>query len=98
MLFNEFEFSRPGKQLVYLAVILAAISSIINIQQNIVIHPKSFIVVLAGFSLFILSKITNLINGHLISFGTHSMSARPANIYRSGYWLMTTGFLLTFAG
>jgi hypothetical protein len=55
------------------------------------------VVVLLGFGLFSLAKLSVILHRQRISFGTRSMSARMANAYRLGYWLMVCGTLATFA-
>jgi hypothetical protein len=54
-------------------------------------------IVLLGFGLFSLAKLSVILHRQRISFGTRSMSARMANAYRLGYWLMACGMLVTFA-
>lgn len=71
--------------------------AVANVIQDKVAHLSSFIIMLIGFVLFIISKLSVIIKKKWISFGTRSMSAWMANLYRIGYWLMIFGFLATFA-
>jgi len=79
-----------------LLVIPVVFITIINIIKGEVAHPYAFVICLVGFALFLISKISVLIKGKLISFGTKQLSENMANFYRLGYWLMAIGLILTF--
>ena len=98
MPFKENEFSWFSKGAVYVVLILACISTVINIYQGLVVEPESFVLVLFGFLLFSGAKLSVIISGRLVSFGTKSMSNIEANVYRLGYWFMVVGIIFTFAG
>jgi hypothetical protein len=54
------------------------------------------VIVLIGFLLFLVGKLSVILHKQRISFGTRLMSERMANCYRLGYWLMAVGVLITF--
>jgi len=98
VLFKKNELSLFSRGLIYTGLLYIGTSATINIFQQTVVSPDFFPVVLSGFILFLTAKIQVLIKGPLISFGCKSMATRVANIYRTGYWFMATGTLLTFSG
>jgi hypothetical protein len=71
--------------------------AIFNIARGEARHPWAFAIVLLGFVLFVVSKLSVILHRQRISFGTRLMSTRVANSYRLGYWLMAGGLLVTFA-
>ncbi len=98
MPFKENEFSWFSKGIVYIVLLLAFISALVNIYQGIVVEPGSFALVILGFILFFASKLTVISKTRWHSFGPESMSNSAANLYRIGYWFMIAGILFTFAG
>jgi hypothetical protein len=94
--FTENELSRFGKIAVIFFVILLIFITIQNLTKREVSHPYAFIVILAGFALFLISKLSLFIKGTWINFGTKNLSENMANLYRLGYWIMAIGLILTF--
>jgi len=78
-------------------IIPVGCAAISNIIHGKVVHPIAFIVMISGFVLFIVSKLSVVFKKKLISFGTRKMSVRMANLYRLGHWQMIFGLLATFA-
>ena len=72
--------------------------AVLNIYNGVVHEPRFFVVSIVGFSLFLMSKLSMVKKGYLISFGTGNMCTFAANFYRVGYWLMVVGVLGTFFG
>lgn len=96
--FKENQFSWLSQGLVYLILVTAAGSAVLNIYQGTAINPEAFWLVVAGFVSFLISKIMVISSGKLVSFGTKHMQPIAGNFYSFGYWLMIVGILLTFAG
>lgn len=100
-LMKENEFSRLGKLLVSLILIIllgmAGVSAIQNTMHGVVPQPRAFIVVLIGFLCFAFAKISIIRTKKFVSFGTQVMTDDQANFYRLGYYLMALGFIFTFA-
>ena len=62
-------------------------------------RPFAFVIVLAGFGLFVAAKISVIETGKWFSFGASAaerMSKPMAWCYYGGYILMILGFILTF--
>jgi hypothetical protein len=81
----------------WLLIIALLIAASYNISQGNVIRPTAFFIMLLGFILFAIGKLSVIIRKKKISFGTGLMSENMANLYRLGYWLMIAGLLATFA-
>jgi hypothetical protein len=98
--FTENELSRPAKWLTGLtfsALLLeAAVSATQHAVRGLAARPWGFGVVLLGFALFLAPKVQVVRRVRLVSFGSQDMSVAQGNSYRVGYFLMATGFLLTF--
>jgi hypothetical protein len=94
---RENEFTAFTKVGVWVLVALAFLAAIWNIVHGAVRNPGAFWIVLAGFVLFAVGKVSVIAKGRWISFGAGVMSANMANMYRLGYWLMAVGILVTFA-
>ena len=94
--FTENELSRFAKIAVtFLFVIPLLLVTISNIIKMNASYPSAFIVSLAGFALFLISKISLFIKGTWTGFGTKKLSEDMANLYRLGYWLMAVGLIFT---
>ena len=85
------------KTLSWLLIATLGIGAILNIYYGNVTRPKAFFIVLGGFILFAIGKLSIILKKKKISFGTKLMSENMANLYRLGYWLMIVGLLATFA-
>jgi hypothetical protein len=95
--FTENELSLFAKILISCTIIIPLV--FITVQSIILGHvksPSSFVIILFGFSLFLISKISHIRKGTWFSFGTKHMSVRMGNLYRIGYWLMVVGIILAF--
>jgi hypothetical protein len=93
---KENRISPVGRFFVYLIIGLACLSAVYNIGAGHVARPMAFLIVLAGFVLFLSSKLSVILKKKLISFGSKPMSETMGNFYRIGYWLMIVGLLYTF--
>lgn len=93
---KENRISLVGRLFIYVIIGLAALSALYNIGTGRVVRPTAFLVVLAGFVLFFISKLSVISRGRLISYGSKPMSENMGNLYRTGYWLMIAGLLYTF--
>jgi hypothetical protein len=76
---------------------LASLTALMNIWRGEVKKPLAFGIVILGFILFAVAKMTILLQKRWISFGPGLMTERMATLYRIGYWLMAIGILLTFS-
>jgi len=85
---------REGGELDPRRVLALRRSSISRMVQ--VPHPWLVVLVLVGFTLFVVSKLAVILYRERISFGTRLMTTPMANMYRLGYWLMVVGILATF--
>ena len=94
--FHENQLSPVTKFSIYLLFIVAYCAVIYNIINLNPVNPNAFMIVLIGFLFFLISKISLIRNGIIISFGTGKMSNMMGNFYRLGYWVMAVGVLLTF--
>jgi len=98
--FTENELSRPAKWIVgpvIAAVLLAgAVEATRHAARGVAPRPWGFGVVLLGFALFLVPKLQVVHTVRLVSFGSRDMTVAQDNGYRLGYFLMATGFLLTF--
>lgn len=95
-MYRENEFSPVGKFSVVLLLGALTVSSFANILLKHVPHPGAFAIICFGFLLFLISKLSVILRGKLISFGPRFMTENIGIIYRLGYWFMILGFLLTF--
>ena len=93
---KENEFAILGKFSATVLIVIIALSALINILRGHVPHPEAFGLVILGFVLFLLAKLS-VMRKTLVSFGTGLMTENMANVYRLGYWLMALGLLCTFA-
>ena len=96
-LMKENQPSNFLKIVIWLTLGALVIGTLLNIYYGNVSHPKAFFVVLVGFVLFAIGKLSVILKKRTISFGTNLMSENMANLYRLGYWLMIVGLLATFA-
>ncbi len=81
----------------WLLIAMLGLGAILNIYYGNDTHPKAYWVVLVGFILFAIGKLSVILKKKKISFGTKLMAENMANLYRIGYWLMIVGLLATFA-
>ena len=81
----------------WLTIAALGIGAAVNVYYDNVTHPKAFLVVLVGFILFAIGKLSVILKKQKLSFGTKLMTENMANLYRLGYWLMIIGLLSTFA-
>ena len=95
-MYKENELSPIGKSLSVLLLVGITISSIAHALYKDVPHPGAFLILCLGFFLFLISKLSVIRRGKLISFGTTSMTENMGIMYRLGYWVMIMGFILTF--
>ena len=93
---HENEMSPLGKGATSFLVAMLAIGAVVNIVRGEVAHPYAFVIVLFGFALFMLAKLSVVGWKKWVSFGTLLMSPAMADLYRVGYWFMVVGILLTF--
>ncbi len=93
---RENELSLFGKVAIVLLVVWMTVGAALNIARGEVRHPVAFFVVLVGFILFLVAKLSVISRKKRISFGTSKMTENTANAYRVGYWLMIVGILFTF--
>ena len=96
-LMKENQPSNFLKIISWLTLAALAIGVLLNIYYGNVTHPTAFIVVVAGFILFAIGKLSVIIKKKKISLGPKLMTENMANLYRMGYWLMIVGLLATFA-
>jgi hypothetical protein len=90
------ELGPIGKAASWILVLLLIALAIVNITRGEVRQPWAFVIVLLGFVLFVVAKSSVILHRQRISFGPRLMTARMANTYRLGYWLMIVGTLTTF--
>ena len=93
---KENQPSRLLKISSWLLIAALGIGAILNIYYGNVAHPQAFLVVLIGFILFAIGKLSVILNKQKISFGPKLMTENMANLYRTGYWLMIFGLFVTF--
>jgi hypothetical protein len=94
---RENELSPLGKTAIVLLLVAVALSAAANVGSGHVPHPYAFAIVLFGFTLFLIAKLSVVGWKKWISIGTGLMSANMADLYRVGYWFMAVGVLATFA-
>jgi len=94
---RENQPSKFTEILLWIFVFVMGSFAVSNAVHGKVAHPSSFFIMLLGFVLFFISKLSVVAKKKFISFGTRSMTVHMANVYRAGYWLMIFGFLATFA-
>jgi len=90
------EFTPVGKGATVLLLVLLGLAAATNIFRGDVPHPNAFAVVLFGFGLFLVAKLSVVGWKKWISVGPGLMSSGMADLYRVGYWFMMVGILLTF--
>ena len=95
-MFKNNEFSSFSKWLVTFALLIPIAFAGKNFIQGDVKHPALFFVIVFGFLLFLIAKLSVIIPKKKVSFGTNLMSTSMANLYRLGYLLMVLGAILTF--
>jgi hypothetical protein len=91
--------NKPGlvsKILVWLLIPLAGFSATYNILSGNVVRPTAFYLVIGGFILFAIGKLSVIVKKQRVSFGSKLMSQNMTNLYRVGYWLMFFGIIFTF--
>jgi Na+/phosphate symporter len=98
--FTENELSTPAKVIVGLcvaaAVLGAAVTATTHAIHGVAPRPWWAVLIFIGFLLFLLPKLHVVRHVRRISFGTALMTEGQANSYRVGYFLMGSGYLLTF--
>ena len=92
----ENQFSPIGQTATALLVVVVAMMAVVNIGRGEVPHPYAFVVVLFGFALFMIAKLSVVGWKKWVSFGPGLMSPNMADLYRVGYWFMAVGILATF--
>ncbi|MBA56345.1 MAG: hypothetical protein CMK89_17995 [Pseudomonadales bacterium] len=97
-MFHENMPSTISKIVIIGLVALVSSLSVRNIYYGTVHKPWFYLLVLAGFALFLTAKLSLFIKGELLSYGCKSMAPWAANAYRVGYWFMIVGGLGTFFG
>ena len=97
MEFKENRFSIFGRSAVYVSLVFAAYSVVLNILAGKVSIPSAFFLVLAGFVFFLIPKLLVKKTEGVFGFGSKNMSNKLANSYRFGYWMMFLGIGLTFS-
>lgn len=71
---KEHELSKFGKiASILIFVIPAIISAIVNIARHNVPNPMAFFIVIIGFALFLIAKISMIRKKRLVSFGTSNI-------------------------
>ncbi|HEX5109619.1 MAG TPA: hypothetical protein VFV95_14295 [Vicinamibacterales bacterium] len=93
---REHEFGILTKTCATAAVALLFVVAVQNMAAGNVPHPRAFPVVLLGLVCFSIGKLSVIARRRWVSFGSGCMSMPMANIYRTGYWLMGVGILVTF--
>jgi hypothetical protein len=93
---KENDLTPFGKLAILLATLLLFASAGTNIVQGNVSHPGAFGIIIGGFILFVIAKVSVILHTRWVSFGSSLMTENMANLYRLGYWLMAVGVLLTF--
>lgn len=91
------QVSKVTQILIWLVLGVAAAFAIMNVFNGTVTRPRAFFIVLVGFVLFAVGKLSVILKKKKISFGPKLMTENMANLYRFGYWLMIVGLLATFA-
>lgn len=92
---NELSFFAKAAVIILLVIPVSLISAR-NIIVGEVANPYAFAICIAGFLLFLISKISLFRKGVLVSFGTKRLTENMGNFYRLGYWLMAVGLIFTF--
>ena len=85
-----------GKVATCILVVFAGATAVWNMANGEVHRPAAFVLVLLGFSLFAVAKLSVILKKKRISLGPGLMTTPMANFYRFGYWLMAVGVLTTF--
>ena len=94
---RENELSQVGKVLVSAIVVVASVGAAIRLGRGEVRHPELLWIVALGLILFLIAKLSVILRGKWISFGSRPMTDAMGNTYRIGYWLMIVGILIMFA-
>jgi len=77
--------------------VLQAVPLIYFHAKNAQVSPVGFIVILLGFILFLIAKISVIKKQHYFTFGCDNMSKAMMISYFFGYALMIIGYLVTFS-
>jgi hypothetical protein len=93
----ENELSIVGKVLVSLVVVAVSVGAAIRLGRGDVRHPELLWIVALGFILFLVAKLSVVLRGKWISFGSGPMTEAMGNMYRIGYWLLIVGILFMLA-
>lgn len=91
---NEFSIIGKGAVVIGLAMLVTLVCR--NLFAGQVPNPSAFAITLAGFAFFLVAKLSVVRRGHLVTFGPGLMSPGMKNAYRSGWWLMVVGIMVTF--
>ena len=94
---RENELSTVGKVLVTVIVFVISVSAAIRLMRGEVRHPESLWILALGLILFVIAKLSVILRGKWISFGSRPMTNAMGNTYRIGYWFMIVGILIMFA-
>jgi hypothetical protein len=94
---RENELSIVGKVPVSLIVVAVSVGAAIRLGRGEVRHPELLWIVALGLILFLVAKLSVILRGKWISFGSRPMTEAMGNTYRIGYWLMIVGILFMFA-
>ena len=78
--------------LIIFGIIVASIAPR-YIQNSSQLVPDAIAIIMTGFVLFLISKISMFIRGIWNSWGTMNMRRPFTYLYRTGYFLMVTGLL-----
>jgi len=97
-IFKENQLSWFSQGAIYVLISALCALCVLNIINGEAPNPYYFVIVISGFSLFVIAKYSVISKGIQFSFGTETMSPMMANLYRLGYWLMMVGTVFTFAG
>ena len=84
-IFTENELSSIAKALIYFTIItVLLVITIPSIISGEVMRPLAFFIVLTGFCLFLIAKISLFRNVLWFSLGTKQMTEGMSNSYRIG--------------
>jgi len=86
-----------GTDILLLPLVELMLPSVLLIGMLITIGPRGALLLSClGFIFFLAAKVSLLVDGIYISWGSKSMSRSFRASYRLGYGLMIVGFLATF--
>jgi hypothetical protein len=94
---RENQLSIVGKVLVSLVVVAVSVGAAIRLGRGEVRHPELLWIVALGLIVFLVAKLSVILRGKWISFGSRLMTGVMGNTYRIGYWLMIVGIVFMFA-